>query len=552
MLCNLLIKNYALIRHLEMQPAAGLNMITGETGAGKSIMLGAVGLLMGNRADTRVLLQKEQKCIIEGTFNIKNYALQHLFQRNQWEYDSQTIIRREISTSGKSRAFINDSPVNLEAIRSLGIHLLDIHSQNDTLKLSGQKFQINVLDIFGKNQAILIQYQKIYDQWVSLKKKKQELTTKYREQQKESDYQSFLLEELDTAALDSSEQETLENSLQLMEHAEEIKVQIQSSLLSLDDGDFSANKQLIAATHMMGKIRDYASQYQALQERLASSLIELQDVVQELRKLDGGVEHNPAEIESLKSRLDTIYRLQNKHGVNTVQELIEIQENLSSQSEQLVHLDETLKQVELQINQSESKLMEKGNKLSNSRRQVFPSFKQSMEGLLRKLGMPESNLLITCQETEPGVYGLDDIQWTFSANKGIAPQPIGKVASGGEFSRLMFCVKYLMADKVSLPTILFDEIDSGISGEVAMQMVEMMREMANNHQVITISHLPQFAAKGDHHYYVYKESDFNTTTSGIRKLQGDARIKEIAKMLGGNNPSEIAFANAKELLQPSN
>ncbi|TDI69594.1 MAG: DNA repair protein RecN [Bacteroidetes bacterium] len=548
MLSNLLIKNYALIQHLEMQPASGLNIITGETGAGKSIMVGAIGLLMGKRADTKVLLQKEHKCIIEGTFNIKNYALQWLFLQNNWEYDPQTIIRREINTSGKSRAFINDSPVNLESLRSLGVHLLDIHSQNDTLQLGAREFQLNVLDVYGQNQAVLTKYQRTYDRWVSLKKEQQELLIKSREQQKESDYNKFLLEELRTAALDPSEQETLEDSLQLMEHAEEIKLQIQNSLEILDHGDYGANEQLAAATHMLSKIRDYSSQYQALQARLESSLIELKDIVEELRMLDQEVEHDPAEIETLKSRLDTIYRLQKKHAVNTIRDLVEIKENLSRESEQLVHLDDTLKEIEQQIREVKSKLMEVGTQLSNSRKQVFQSFTQKMEDLLGKLGMPESRLSISCQQTDPGSNGLDDIQWTFSANKGIVPQPISKVASGGELSRLLFCVKYLMADKVSLPTILFDEIDSGISGEVALQMVEMMHEMSGNHQVLTISHLPQFAARGDHHYYVYKESDVDTTTSGIRKLEGAERVKEIAKMLGGDNPSEIAFANAKELM----
>lgn len=548
MLSNLLIKNYALIRHLEMQPSAGLSIITGETGAGKSIMVGAIGLLMGKRADTKVLLQKEHKCIIEGTFNIKNYALQGLFLQNNWDYDSQTIIRREISTGGKSRAFINDSPVNLESLKSLGVHLLDIHSQNDTLQLGAQEFQLNVLDVYGQNQAVLTKYQRTYDRWVSLKKEQQELLIKSREQQKESDYNKFLLVELRSAALDPSEQETLEDSLQLMEHAEEIKLQLKNSLEILDHGDYGANEQLAAATHMLAKIRDYSSQYQALEARLESSLIELKDIVEELRMLDQEVEHDPVEIETLKYRLDTIYRLQKKHAVNTIRDLIEIKENLSRESEQLVLLDDTLKEIDQQIRESKSKLMEVGIQLSNSRKQVFSSFTEKMEDLLGKLGMPESRLSISCQQTDPGSNGLDDIQWTFSANKGIAPQPISKVASGGEFSRLMFCVKYLMADKVSLPTILFDEIDSGISGEVALQMIEMMHEMSGNHQVLTISHLPQFAARGDHHYYVYKESDVDTTTSGIRKLEGAERVKEIAKMLGGDNPSEIAFANAKELM----
>jgi DNA repair protein RecN (Recombination protein N) len=303
---------------------------------------------------------------------------------------------------------------------------------------------------------------------------------------------------------------------------------------------------------MLSKISEYASHYKELQTRLESSLIELKDIVQELRILDDEVVHNPAEIEQARSRLDTLYRLQKKHGVETVTALIDIQQDLVKEADQLVHLDETISNLEGEIQETETALTKVGIELSNHRAEVFPLFKKRMEHLLFKLGMPESDLSMTSHRIEPGPFGIDDIRWMFSANKGITAQPIGKVASGGEFSRLMFCVKYLMADKVALPTILFDEIDTGISGEVALQMVEMMHQMAVNHQVITISHLPQFAAKGDHHYYVYKESSMNTTTSGIRKLQGDDRIKEIAKMLGGNNPSEIAYANAKELMQPSN
>lgn len=535
-----------------MQPASGLNIITGETGAGKSIMLGAIGLLMGKRADTKVLLQKKHKCIIEGTFNIESYALQPLFDNQDWEYDDNTIIRREISTAGKSRAFINDSPVNLEALRSLGVYLMDIHSQNDTVSLGEQKFQLKILDILGENQETFAQYSKTYYHWDTLKNRYQELQTKSREQQKESDYRNFLLEELNAASLEPDEQDLLENSLRLMEHAEEIKLQVQNSLHVLDEGENSANEQVGTASRLLAKISGYTPEYKELEDRLESCLIELRDIVEELKVLDQDIAHNPVEIEKLNTRLDTIYRLQKKHGVDSVPGLIMINEGLMKESEQLVFLDDKLKELEKEIKESEVNLMQVAAKLSEGRQQVFPLLKQKMEHLLSKLGMPESNLTISSQPTNPGPNGIDDITLMFSANKGIAPQSISKVASGGEFSRLMFCIKYLIADKVSLPTMLFDEIDTGISGEVALQMVEMMHKMAKSHQVLTISHLPQFAAKADHHYYVYKESDVNITSSEIKKLQGDERVTEIAKMLGGNNPSEIALANAKELLQPSN
>lgn len=552
MLSNLLIKNYALIKHLEMQPSQGLNIITGETGAGKSIMLGAIGLLMGKRADTKVLLHKDQKCVIEGTFSIQNYSLQSLFEEHDWEYETQTIIRREISAAGKSRAFINDSPVNLDALRLLGKYLLDVHSQNDTLKLGGQQFQINILDIYGQNDHILKRYREIFLTWNTLKKEHLQLQKRSAQQQKESDYKNFLLEELEAMMLDHDEQMQLEESLQLMEHAEEIKIQIQNSLQALSNGEYSASELLSQASQMWGRIREYAISYQSLHNRLESTLIELKDIVEEIHALDQQIEHNPAAIESTKSRLDSIYRLQKKHGVQTVKELLEIKEQLVGENEQLSHLDDTLKKMEHQIQLSESQLMKLGAELSDQRKNTFPHLKKQLEVLLSQLGMPDSRLEMTSAPAAPGPNGLDDINWLFSANKGITPQPINKVASGGEFSRLMFCVKYLIAGKVALPTILFDEIDTGISGEVALQMIEMMYNMATNHQVLTISHLPQFAARGDHHYYVYKESDENSTTSGIRKLADDERVEEIAKMLGGNKPSEIAYANAKELMQPSN
>ena len=546
MLSSLLIKNYALIGRLEMHPAAGLNTITGETGAGKSIMLGAIGLLMGKRADTTVLLQKEQKCIVEGTFQIGDYALQGLFEQHDWDYEAQTIIRREISSSGKSRAFVNDSPVKLEALRSLGEHLLDVHSQNDTMKLRGKEFQLDVLDVYGNNLQLLEQYQKEYDKWITLKKEHQQLLIRATEQQKEADYQKFLLDELERANLDPNEQQQLEESLRLMENAEEIKQQIQHSLLGLEDGDFSVNQQLTNTTRLLSRIAEFGSQYQSLKERLESCLIEIKDVAQELHLLDQQVEYDATAIEALKGKLDTIYRLQRKHSVETITELVEIRDQLKKESDQLLHLDHTLAVLEQQIEDSETELLKLGAALKIKREETFPKFKQHMEDLLGKLGMPESRLTIVTRETSPKQHGIQEIQWLFSANKGVKVKPIKQVASGGEFSRIMFCVKYLIADKVALPTILFDEIDSGISGEVALQMIEMMQSMARTHQVLVITHLPQIAARGEHHYFVFKESDQKSTTSTIKLLSEKQRIEAVARMIGGNKPSEIAYANARE------
>ena len=364
-------------------------------------MLGAIGLLMGKRADTSVLLQKEQKCIVEGTFQIGDYNLHGLFEQHDWDYEEQTIIRREISASGKSRAFVNDSPVKLEALRSLGEHLLDVHSQNDTMKLRGKEFQLDVLDIYGDNLGLLEQYQKEYGKWTALKKEHQQLLTRAADQQKEADYQKFLLDELEHANLDPNEQQQLEESLRLLENAEEIKQQIQQSLLGLEDGDYSVNQQLTNTTRLLSRITEFGSHYQSLKERLESCLIEIKDVVQELHLLDQQVEYDATSIEELKGKLDTIYRLQRKHAVETISELIVIRDQLKKESDQLLHLDHTLADLEQRIEHSETALIKLGTALKTKREAAFPKFKQRMEHLLGRLGMQESKLTISARDTPP-------------------------------------------------------------------------------------------------------------------------------------------------------
>ena len=339
--------------------------------------------------------------MVEGTFNLEDYPLETLFQANDWEYEPYTIIRREISASGKSRAFVNDSPVKLEALRTLGTFLLDVHSQNDTQKLGGQEFQLNVLDVYGNNLELLNKYQKSFHQWTTLKKDHQQLLGRSNEQQKEADYRNFLLEELLTANLDAIEQEHLEESLRLMENAEEIKLQLQGCLQALENGEFGATQQLSASLQMLGKIAGYAPQYQALKERLESTLIEIRDITGELEELDLQVEHNPTAIEELSARLDTIYRLQRKHGVDSVPQLIDIREQLSQESEQLLHMDDQLKDLEEQIAQTESTLMALGTELDDLRKATFPGFKQQMEDLLGKLGMQESKLELASRSIGP-------------------------------------------------------------------------------------------------------------------------------------------------------
>ncbi len=552
MLSNLLIKNYALIKHLEMQPARGFNIITGETGAGKSIMLGAIGLLMGNRADGKSVWHRHQKCVIEGTFLIDQYDLQELFTTHDWEYHHETIIRREIAISGKSRAFINDSPVNLESLRTLGSHLLDIHSQHQTLQLGAEKFQLQVLDIFGDHRDLQKHYRKAYTSWREGLKSKNALLQKSIEQKQEADYHNFLLEELNQADLSVEEQEELEDSLQVMEHAEEIKSQLNQVLQVLEGPEVTALELLDHAIRMVSRIKDLTPRYQEIHSRLNSAYIELKDLSGEISAEQDSVQYDPKVLEEQKSRLDWINRLEQKHQVSTISELLEIKSRLENQFSDMTKTEAELEELEVRIATAKDDLNQWGQKLSEARLKAFNPLSIKMKSLLGSLGINEADLTMSHQTVEPNEDGLDQVTWLFSANKGIDPLPLKQVASGGEFSRLMFCLKYILADKVKLPTILFDEIDSGVSGEIALQMVEMMRQMSTRHQVITISHLPQFAAKGDHHYFVYKSSENQGTTSEIKKLEGEERLVEVARMIGGNNPSEIALANARELLEPSN
>jgi len=552
MLRNLLIKNYALIKHLEMQPATGFNIITGETGAGKSIMLGAIGLLLGKRADRKALWHEDEKCVVEGSFDLRPYKLQQLFKQNDWDYDAETIVRREINPSGKSRAFINDSPVNLDALKELGRQLLDVHSQHDTLQLGTQQFQLDVVDNFGETATLKELYQQQYQLWRASCLRRQELTEQANQHQQESDYRNFLLEELSSSTLEPGEQEQLESSLQVMEHAEEIKTQLNMSLQALDQGESNVQDQLSMVQRSLERIQNLSEEYQLLRERIQSAFLELQDVAQEINQLEQAVDFDPQEVEYKKTRLDLIYRLQQKHQVNSIAELLDIQSELEKQQQDLLNVDEALKELDTVIDKSRKDMDAAGAKLSKARLSTFAKLEQMLVKQLQSLGIPDAVLTIKHRTIEPHLQGLDQIEWLFSANKGITPQSLKQVASGGEFSRLMFCVKYILAQKIALPTILFDEIDTGISGEIALQMVSMMKEMSKSHQVITISHLPQFAAKGDHHYYVYKENTGDTATSQMRRLEGKERVEMVARMIGGNNTSEIAYANAQELIEPSN
>jgi DNA repair protein RecN (Recombination protein N) len=548
MLRHLTIKNYALIRHLELNPSEHLNVVTGETGAGKSIMLGAIGLLMGNRADTKVFWDDQQKCVIEGSFDIRSYKLKKVFKNEDLDYDDLTVIRREISPGGKSRAFINDTPITLDVMRRIGGLLMDVHSQHETLQLGNQSFQLQLIDAFALNSIIRDEYTEVWSAFLKAKKAYETLKSEAETLRAESDYIKFQLDELLKASLIENEQELLESELKVMEHAEEIKVRFNAILESLTRSEFSIQRGIADAKNQFHNITNYSAAYEILFKRLESVRIELEDITDEIENEEGEVEFDGERAETVKERLSNLYRLLKKHRASSVNDLIALQESLQQKANLTANLDGELARTEDDFKTIDAALKKIALKLSESRKKAFEPLSKQIIKLLKELGIPEASLNILNENITPGVTGTDKIEILFSANKGIAPRPLAQVASGGEFSRLMFCIKYVMAEKTAMPTLILDEIDSGISGEVAIKLGNMMMAMSRNHQLITISHLPQIAAKGDAHYFVFKDNSEKKTVSSIRKLDDRERVEEIAKMIGGAKPSKVALENAQELL----
>lgn len=548
MLQHLTIKNYALIRHLELDPSPSLNVITGETGAGKSIILGALSLLMGNRADTKVLWDEDEKCVTEGVFNIRKYKLKQFFKQEDLDYDDTTVLRREISPGGKSRAFINDTPVNLEVMKRLGGLLMDVHSQHETLQLGNHTFQLNLIDAYADNSELREQYALRWSEFQSAKEKLEQLQRDAESLRQEADYVRFQLTELQNADLSDGEQEELEGELRVKEHAEEIKVRFQSVLEALSRSEFSAQNGLRDARTSFQHIADYSPHFSEVFKRLESVIIELDDLVGEIERHDQDVEFDPERLTFIQERLSTIYKLQKKHRVTTVKELLELQANLESKDALTSNLDEAISTSEKEFAAAKKELDTVAAKLSESRKKVFQPLTKQLVKLLQELGIPEASLQIEHASTSPTVSGIDKIELLFSANKGVSLRPLAHVASGGEFSRVMFCIKYIMTEKTAMPTLILDEIDTGISGEIAIKLGNLMKKMSSRHQVISISHLPQIAAKGDSHYFVFKDNSASKTVTSIRQLSQKERVHEIAKMIGGANPSQVALKNAEELL----
>jgi len=549
MLTHLTIKNYALIKQLEFVPSAKLNVITGETGAGKSIMLGAIGLLLGNRADSKTLWDENEKCVTEGIFDISSYSLKELFESENLDFENHTVIRREISPAGKSRAFINDTPVTLEVMKKIGSRLMDIHSQHETLELGTKSFQLNLIDSFASNIRLRETYSQHWKIFIEAQQAYTELKDESVALKKESDFISFQLDELVKADLKEGELEKLESDLKILEHAEEIKTQFNAIIQQLERSDYSVSSVLSAVRNQLQSIASYSPNYNHLLQRLESTRIELDDILQEVEQAEEKIEFDPLRTEEIKDRVSTLYQLQHKHRLQDIGQLIELRDSLQLKMDKTNNLDELLAQAKASLTKAENNLTISAADLSKSRQKIFTPLTKQLTHLLKELGIPDASLAIEHLNVAPGPKGSDSIEILFSANKGIPPRPLAQVASGGEFSRVMFSIKYIMAEKADLPTLILDEIDSGVSGEIAIRLGNRMKEIAQRHQIIAISHLPQIAAKADAHFYVFKDNSSARTITSMRKLADNDRIVEIAQMIGGAKPSALALENARELMK---
>ncbi|MEN9522691.1 MAG: repair protein RecN [Bacteroidota bacterium] len=549
MLSSLRILNYALINHLEINFSNHLTIITGETGAGKSIMLGALGLLLGERADVEVLYDKEKKCIVEGDFDITKLGLQDFFETNDLEYDGHCIIRREIATSGKSRGFINDTPVTLQVLKSLGEQLMDLHRQHETLHLNTAKFQLLIIDAIAQHEPELHIYKNGYKSYIQ-KINKLELLLNEQEQLKRNlDYFQYQFNELSAANLIDGELNELESESEILENAENIKSNLVQSFMMLNNSDSAVLIQLKTVMYSLQSIKQLKPELNEIYNRLNSSVIELKDIADELENIEEGINIDAERLQIVNERIDLINKLLKKHSVSNEQELILLRDDVEQKIKNVEIANDESEQLKNEIEQLKLNLLHQAKVLSNKRLAVASPFENEVNKLLAQVGMPHAILKIEHSvNDELNISGIDNFKFLFTANKGSSLQEIGKVASGGELSRLMLCIKSLVAASAHLPTLVFDEIDTGISGEVAMQVGNILHQLANNHQVLCITHLPQIAAKGQSHYFVYKSTENERTISQIKQLNNTERVVEIAKMLSGNQPGEAALANAKELM----
>lgn len=550
MLRSLYIQNYALIEKLDISFGAGFSVITGETGAGKSIILGAIGLLLGQRAEVKAIRQGASKCVIEARFDISAYGMEPFFEDNELEYEEECILRREVYASGKSRAFINDTPASLVQMKELGEQLIDVHSQHQNLLLNKEGFQLNVLDILAHNDEQLSAYQSLYREWKQAQQDLADLIARAEQNKADEDYIRFQLEQLEEANLSAGEQEELEQEADTLSHAEEIKAGLfrVGQLLTSDEGGLLAG--LKESLNTMLSLQKVYSPATELAERLESTYIELKDVSQEVSSQEEDVEFNPERLEEVNDRLNLIYTLQQKHRVSTVEELLALAEEYAAKLAAITSYDERIGELTTLCDTLYNKVKKQAAVLTKARIGAAREVEKQMASRLVPLGMPNVRFQVEMGiRKEPGIHGEDTVNFLFSANKNGALQNISSVASGGEIARVMLSIKAMIAGAVKLPTIVFDEIDTGVSGEIADRMADIMQEMGEqDRQVISITHLPQIAARGCAHYKVYKQDNENETNSHIRRLADGERVEEIAHMLSGATLTEAALNNAKALL----
>ncbi len=551
MLKKLIIRNYILIDELDIHFNQGLSIITGETGAGKSIILGALGMISGLRADSSLLLNKEKKCIIEAVFDIACYQLEDFFRKNELDYEMETCIRRELTPEGKSRSFINDTPVNLAVIKELTSGLLDIHSQHESLLLADSKFQMRVLDARAANSKLKSAYKSAYDEVKAITRELQTLKERESQSKADLDYYNFQLNELSSLKLQPGEQELLEQEQARLEHGEEILKCLEFASSTLRGAENNVVAQLVQVQQGLNTVKEYDDQLNQQMERLQTAIIELKDIHGELEHASLKFQLDPSGLEHIQERLSMIYQLQKKHRVNTIDELLSLQKSLEEKVAGIGFLDDQIINLNKRLVIASGALQNSGEALSASRKKAIAPMEVEITRQLSELSMPHAVFKINLIRDKDDSFlpdGLEKVQYLFSANKGVDFKELSRVASGGEMSRLLLCIKAMLANLSAMPTVIFDEIDTGISGETASRVGNILKQMAKEHQVLAITHLPQIASKGDEHFLVYKEVKKGQTRSFLKKLEEQERIQEIARMLSGEELSEAALENAKDLL----
>lgn len=548
MLQRLTVKNYAIIDHLEIDFSGNFNVITGETGAGKSILLGALSLILGERADPGVLFDKNGKCIIEGLFKVKQTLIADFFHRHELDLEDALIIRREISAAGKSRAFVNDTPVNLSQLSELSQHLVDLHQQFDTLELEKSDFQREVVDALVNKPEQLLQYQQAYQRYLLVLKQLKQLQDQRDNANKELDYNKFLLDELEEAAFTENEIEQLDEELQILSHAEEIKNVLSKVYYQLEEDEQPIVQQLKQIQSSLQALSEYHKDVPTITDRLLSAYVELQDIASDVERINHQIHYDGARIEQVNERLALGYRLLKKHSLQDTASLIALREQLSQRVDSVLNLDEQLAQLEKDQVSLEQSLRQMAATITTNRQKQVAPFEKQVNALLAQVGMPNARLRADINPGPLNPYGQDRIEFLFDANKSNQFAPIRKVASGGELSRLMLCIKSLVAQSVALPTLIFDEIDTGISGEAARQVGIILKDLAKGHQIICITHQPQIAGRADAHYFVYKDAKAEKVHTRVRLLAQEERINKIAQMLSGEKPTPAALENAREMV----